>query len=79
MNEDTSGFYGYMWGDLYYAPNFVTGPGFNLERTIPEDRLRETNGWRWFDTEAEALAFHGLTPVEPEPEPEGEPEGDTEQ
>lgn len=70
MNEDTSGFYGYLWGELFYAPNFVTGPGFSLERTIPEDRTREANGWRWFDTRAEAEAFHGLAPAPEDPETE---------
>lgn len=69
---DTSGFYKYDSDDtleLFFGPNFVAGPTFELDRNIPDDRDNALNGsswhhWYWFDTEAEAIA--ALVPVPPE-------------
>lgn len=62
---DTSGFYFVDGEDLYFGPNFVSAPTFELLRERPEDRDNDlngsaTHGWYWFDTEAEAKAFFGL-------------------
>jgi hypothetical protein len=56
---NTAGFYK-LDGDLLYAPNFVVNANYELYADNPEDRLREVDGWKWFDTEAEAIAYYGL-------------------
>lgn len=59
---DTSGFYKDDGnGGLLYGPNTVTGPDFNLDRTVPADRSRTVDGWSWFDYESQAMAAHGIT------------------
>lgn len=47
---------------LQRAPSRVFAPTFTLRRTNPSDRSRtdEPDGWRWFDTAAEAVAHFGL-------------------
>lgn len=61
--NDTSGFYRIDGnGDFQHAPNFVRAPDYSLDR---ENRhLYEyptAGGWRWFDDEAAARTFFGLT------------------
>jgi hypothetical protein len=62
MEDDTSGFYAYLEDQVFYAPNFVEGPGFSLYRDNPEDRLRTDTGWLWFDTQEAAYAYYNYTP-----------------
>lgn len=52
---------------LFYGPNFVVGPGFELRttRTADRDNARGTRdgvhgGWHWFDSEADARAKYGI-------------------
>lgn len=70
---DTSGFYKYDIDDtleLFFGPNFVAGPTFELDRNNLEDRDNALNGsdwhhWYWFDTEEEAIAAL-VPPADPE-------------
>ena len=57
MNE---GFYKYLFGQLLYAPNFVSGPGFELRASTKDDHTYPTDGWYWFDALAEACVFFEL-------------------
>ena len=48
---------------LMYAPNFVYGPGVNLNKTDEDKESMEvTEGWKWFDSDSEAYSFFGITP-----------------
>lgn len=71
---DESGFYKYVADEytLHHGPNFVSGPGFDLDRNVLEHRDNELNGsdvhgWFWFETTAEAVEF--FDPQEPPEEP----------
>lgn len=62
---DTSGFYFVDGEELFFGPNFVSGPNFELNRDDPEDRDNDlngsaTHGWYWFDSEEEARTFFNL-------------------
>lgn len=58
--EDTSGFYALLDNELHWAPNFVSGPGFDLNRNNEADRIIELNGWKYFSSLEEAKAHHGV-------------------
>lgn len=60
---DTSGFYKLANGGLLFAPAFVHGPGYSLSRHNADDKLADVNGWQWFDSDALAYTFHGITPT----------------
>ena len=60
---DTSGFYK-LDGDLLFGPNFVLHANYELRRETKNQHTYPTDGWHWFDSDAEARAFFRL----PEPE-----------
>jgi hypothetical protein len=41
---------------MLHAPNFVSGPGFELLAEREADRLAGADGWRWFESRAAAEA-----------------------
>lgn len=47
---------------LQRAPSRVFAPTFTLRQASPSDRSRtdEPDGWRWFDTAAEAIAHFNI-------------------
>jgi len=57
---DTSGFYKLDGEVLLYGPNFVLHADFELRREAYDQHSYPTDGWHWFDSEAEARAFFGL-------------------
>lgn len=52
--EDTSGFYRTHEGELFYGPNFVIYKDYELRRETKDQHTYPTDGWHWFDSEAEA-------------------------
>lgn len=60
--EDTSGFYK-LDGDLLFGPNFVLNANYELRRESYEQHSYPTDGWYWFDNEAEARTFFNLPVV----------------
>lgn len=58
--ENTSGFYK-LDGDLLYGPNFVLNAQYELRRDTHDTYTYPVDGWYWFDTEAEARVFFGLS------------------
>lgn len=54
------GFYKLDEGSLLYAPNFVSGPGVNLEAINHNEYIYPVAGWHWFDTLTQACTFFGL-------------------
>jgi hypothetical protein len=63
--DDTSGFYK-LDGDLLFGPNFVLNAKYELRRETKDQYTYPTDGWSWFDTDAEARVFFGLPPLEAE-------------
>jgi hypothetical protein len=63
---DTIGFYK-LDGPLLYGHDAVYGPDFTLLRADHASYTYPVDGWRWFDSEADARDFHGLPQVEPDP------------
>jgi hypothetical protein len=61
MPDDTSGFYK-LDGTLLYGHDAVYGPDFTLLRETHDHHTYPTDGWYWFDSEAEALAFFEQQP-----------------
>ena len=61
-NMDTSGFYK-LDGELLFGPNFVLNANYELRRQTKGQHTYPTDGWHWFDTDAEALVFFGFPPV----------------
>lgn len=57
MNE---GFYKYIVSQLLYAPNFVSGPGFELHRDTKDNHKYPSDGWYWFNSLAEACTHFEL-------------------
>lgn len=53
-------------GELLEAPNFVYNKNFSLVKEEKDTYTYPVDGWKWFDTEAEARLEYNL----PEPEPE---------
>ena len=48
---------------LMYAPNFVHGPGFSLNKNDEnKSEMELTDGWKWFESDSEAYVFFGITP-----------------
>jgi len=62
----SDGFYKLDGDMLLHGPNYVYAPTFTLLRELKDGYQYPIDGWRWFDTEAEARAFHGLPAVEPD-------------
>lgn len=65
---DTSGFYKLDGKVLRWAPNRVTGPGFDLTRANANTANPAVDGWIFFDNATEAAAHFGV-PVPPLPTP----------
>lgn len=42
------------------APNFVLNTEYALYRETHADRTYPVDGWVWFESEAEAIAFFGI-------------------
>lgn len=57
------GFYLYE-EELLYAPNFVHAPDYSLTKEQKDNYSYPNNGWYWFDSEEEAIAFFNLPPLE---------------
>ena len=57
---ETSGFYKVDNGDLMYAPNFVSAPGYELNRNDLQNYTLPIEGWYWFDSIEEANAFFNI-------------------
>jgi hypothetical protein len=55
--NDTSGFYKMDSGELLYGPNFVLNKDFELRRETRNDHTYPVDGWSWFDSEEDAVAF----------------------
>jgi hypothetical protein len=54
--DDSSGFYRRgADGVILFAPNFVVNSSFELHREHLSDQLADIDGWRWFESEEEAL------------------------
>ena len=47
-------------GSLFYGPNYVLGPGFELRRELKDTYEYPVHGWFWFDSNEEAIAFFNL-------------------
>jgi len=56
MNEGFYKWYGY----LYYAPNFVSTPTFDLYKEQKDTYTYPFDGWYWFDSENDAYEFYGI-------------------
>ena len=54
------GFYKLEDGSLLYAPNFVSGPGFELLAGEHERHIYPVEGWRWFETLEDACNDLGV-------------------
>jgi hypothetical protein len=61
MEDDTSGFYKLEDESLLYG-TVVCGPTYTLISEDHESYTYPVDGWRWFETEAEARAFYDLPP-----------------
>lgn len=57
MNE---GFYKLEKGIVLYAPNFVCAPNYELEKGHNDKYTYPVDGWFWFNSEDEALAYFGI-------------------
>jgi hypothetical protein len=55
--NDTSGFYKMDSGELLYGPNFVLNKDFELRRETHSTQVYPVDGWSWFDSEEDAVAF----------------------
>jgi len=55
--NDTSGFYKMDSGELLYGPNFILNKDFELRRETRNDHTYPVDGWSWFDSEEDAVAF----------------------
>jgi hypothetical protein len=64
MIKDTSGFYRMSEETLFFAPNAVRAPTYDLFRKDKDTYTYPVEGWYWFDTREAARAFFGL-PLEP--------------
>ena len=61
---DTSGFYRInpnIINELEYAPNFVYGPGYHINKESKDTYTYPTDGeWYWFDDDITAYAFFDI-------------------
>ena len=55
------GFYKLDNGELLHAPNFVHTPNLSVHKDTPAHRNGSHDGWKWFDTEEEALLYANAT------------------
>jgi hypothetical protein len=60
-------FYKCADGELLEAPNFVSGPGFELLAGKHQDYTYPVDGWYWFSAQKKAQDALGCAPA-PEPE-----------
>ena len=58
--EDTPGFYKQESGELLYGPNFVLNKNYELRKEAHDQHTYPVDGWRWFDSEAEAKLFFNI-------------------
>lgn len=57
----TSGFYKPENNTFFYAPNFVSGPNFNLKSEAKDQYVYPNNGWVWCDSIEEAIDVLNIT------------------
>lgn len=57
---EQQGFYKLDGEQLLFAPNFVTGPGVSLRAADRGQLSFPVAGWRWFDSQGEALGYFGV-------------------
>ena len=57
---DTNGFYKAEESEVGYAPNFVAGPGFDLNKNLKDTYQYPVAGWYWFDAKEKAYVFFNL-------------------
>jgi len=62
-------FYKCVEGELLEAPNFVSGPGFELLAGKHQDYTYPVDGWYWFSAQKKAEEALGCQPA-PDPEPD---------
>lgn len=60
MSENTAGFYKYEEPSLHYGPNYVLAPEYELFKETKDDHAYPIDGWYWFDTIEDALAFFDM-------------------
>jgi hypothetical protein len=49
-------------GGLLFAPNFVMGPTFSLNKNDEnKNEMEPVEGWKWFDTETEAYSYFEIS------------------
>lgn len=63
MDEELyPGFYRWSVEDdmVFYAPNFVSSPTFELTKELKDTYTYPIGGWYWFDTRSEAIDFWNL-------------------
>lgn len=61
MSKNTAGFYKYEEPSLHYGPNYVLAPEYELFKETKDDHSYPIDGWHWFDTIEEALAFFDMS------------------
>lgn len=47
--ETIAGFYKLEDDNWQYAPNFVYGPGYTLEKELKDTYTYPVEGWSWYD------------------------------
>lgn len=57
---DTSGFYKNDNGELLFGTSRILNANYKLYREFHDQYTYPTDGWYWFDNEAEARAFFNL-------------------
>jgi hypothetical protein len=62
-------FYKCADGELLEAPNFVSGPGFELLAGKHQDYTYPVDGWYWFSAQKKAIEALGCEPAK-DPEPD---------
>jgi hypothetical protein len=62
--SETSGFYKYQDGQLFHGPNYVESKAYSLHRENRENLSLPVDGWHWFDSREEALAYFGIADPE---------------
>lgn len=57
---EQQGFYKLDSEQLFFAPNFVSGPGLSLRAADRGQYSFPVGGWLWFDSQDEALGYFGI-------------------
>lgn len=64
--DNTSGFYKFENSILLFAPNGVTGPGYDLQIATKDQYTYPVEEWSWFNSEEEANLFFNILPSDEE-------------